>query len=588
MQREEADQLAAWRNAHDPLRARLEFYAFDSAGGLSEDGWDVTIRLRRGPDATIVAAGAPAAPAAPRAIAAPARAPAPRAPAPARSSAAPTPAPRRSEPRRLPWATLSWVALTLTGGLAVGTMAAADPRLAIAAAIAVPSLAVVLVRPDWLPAALVATVFLGGITVGTVQISRVAALVAVVVVLVRLVTGGPLAPLPLKRIQVAVGAYVAWAFASVLWSAHPDASFASGAGTGDALAGLSIALVYMFACALLIERAEDIRRLVIAFWLLSSVVGAVAVVEYMLGHGRSVGFSGDANFFAVLQVVAIPIGVALAISIRARPAIRALVLAGVAASVASVLTSLSRGGLLALCGVGLLLLLQPARGFFRSRAVKRTVLIAATLGAATLLSLAYADISRDLSRRTASIFDAKDTAAGRKFLWRAAVTGWREHPVRGIGYGAFQPESTGLLRRTPGVNLRTYRLRTEGTVVHNAYLSALAELGLVGLVLFLGILAAAISTLRRIARRAEADREPYLGTLARASILSLTGFAVASVFLSSDTSRALWLLLGVALALPRFVPSLASSASFAEPTPDRALLASRTVSPGRLTSPLTR
>src|SRR5215208_3037321 len=49
MRREEAEQEAAWRNTHDERRTRLEFYAFDASGGLAQDAWDVTMRLRAQP-----------------------------------------------------------------------------------------------------------------------------------------------------------------------------------------------------------------------------------------------------------------------------------------------------------------------------------------------------------------------------------------------------------------------------------------------------------------------------------------------------------------------------------------------------------
>ncbi|MFL5821662.1 MAG: hypothetical protein ACJ76S_13355 [Solirubrobacteraceae bacterium] len=67
MRREEAEQEAAWRNAHDERRARLEFYAFDASVGLAEDAWEVTMRLRSEPTPMPVAdppAAAPLQPAA--------------------------------------------------------------------------------------------------------------------------------------------------------------------------------------------------------------------------------------------------------------------------------------------------------------------------------------------------------------------------------------------------------------------------------------------------------------------------------------------------------------------------------------------
>ena len=42
--------------------------------------------------------------------------------------------------------------------------------------------------------------------------------------------------------------------------------------------------------------------------------------------------------------------------------------------------------------------------------------------------------------------------------------------------------------------------------------------------------------------------------VANALLLSLVGWAIASIFLSSETSRPLWIVVGLALALPKLVP----------------------------------
>jgi hypothetical protein len=49
MRREEAEREAAWRNAHDERRTRLEFHAFDVSAGMADDAWDISMRLRRQP-----------------------------------------------------------------------------------------------------------------------------------------------------------------------------------------------------------------------------------------------------------------------------------------------------------------------------------------------------------------------------------------------------------------------------------------------------------------------------------------------------------------------------------------------------------
>jgi hypothetical protein len=97
MNREEADQEAAWRNENDERRARLEFYAFDQSAGMSEDAWEVTIRLRRGPPPDPSGAARPAGIAAPAPATAPSPA-APAAPAPPAPAAPPPSAPAAAAP----------------------------------------------------------------------------------------------------------------------------------------------------------------------------------------------------------------------------------------------------------------------------------------------------------------------------------------------------------------------------------------------------------------------------------------------------------------------------------------------------------
>jgi O-antigen ligase len=281
----------------------------------------------------------------------------------------------------------------------------------------------------------------------------------------------------------------------------------------------------------------------------------VAIVQYALGLERAVAYAGDANFFAALQVLALPICVVVAAHTE-RSGLRLIALLGVAVVVGSVLVTLSRGGVLALLGVLALIALQPARVMFRSPGAKRLALLAAVLGGTTLLWAAFSD----LEARSESLFTTAEGGSGRANLWRAAGTAWREHPLRGIGYGAFPNESTRLLRQTPGVDFSAYRLRRGGQVAHSAYLGTLAELGVIGLVLLLLVVASAISTLRWASRASRAGPDPIVAAGAQALLVAIGGYLLVSIFLSTETDRGLWALLGVTLALARIADSPAKMA----------------------------
>ena len=113
---------------------------------------------------------------------------------------------------------------------------------------------------------------------------------------------------------------------------------------------------------------------------------------------------------------------------------------------------------------------------------------------------------------------------------------------------------TNCVLSTPGVDLEHYTLRPGGAEAHNLYLGTGAELGVTGLVLYLGMMGSTALMLRRTAKRAFAVGEYFVGRVANALILSLLGWAIASIFISTETTRAFWIVVGLALALPKLVP----------------------------------
>jgi O-antigen ligase len=444
----------------------------------------------------------------------------------------------------------AWVGGAAAIGVVLGLGTATAPLAGIALLTA-PFVAWLLLRPAWLPPVLVVTVFAESLKFGGLTISRLSAPLALAVVVARLATG-PFPRFPRRAVFWAVGAYVAFAFASAIWTVNVDDSFREG-GTGFALASLGLSLVYMASFAILVETRADLKRLGVTIWVLAVALGALAIGQYLAGYARAVAYSGDANFFAALQVLALPVCLVVASHVD-RPKLRLVALSGVAIVVGSVLVSLSRGGLLALFAVLALIAVQPARLMFRTRATKRLALIAVFIGAGVLLWAAFAD----LESRSQSLFNTAEGGSGRTNLWRAANTAWQRHPVRGIGYGSFPNLSNELLRQTPGVDFSAYRLRESGQVAHSAYLGTLAELGVIGLVLLLGVLAAAILTLRRTARYALARGDPVVAAAAQALYIAMLGFLLISLFLSTETDRGLWVLLGVTLALGRIAATPAS------------------------------
>jgi putative inorganic carbon (HCO3(-)) transporter len=286
------------------------------------------------------------------------------------------------------------------------------------------------------------------------------------------------------------------------------------------------------------------------------------------GGARSSGFAGDPNFFAAYQVFAFPILLMLSAEAK-RGWLRVLLLAGVVTSIGATFTTLSRGGILALVLVGLLLLVLPARSFFQSLSQKTIATIVIALGVGLALTVSYTELS---SRINSLITGEEAAGSGRVNEWRAAWRSTGERPVLGLGFAAFPAASNDLVRTTPGTDLYHFDERPTGVFVHNAYLGSLAEVGVPGLIFFLGLLGSTMRSLRRTAARAKQYGDLALARIANALVLSLIGWAVTSVFLSSETARPFWVAVGIALALPKLLPPVEAG---------RTAFAGRTAQAGR-------
>jgi O-antigen ligase len=316
----------------------------------------------------------------------------------------------------------------------------------------------------------------------------------------------------------------------------------------------------MSSFAILLRDRRDVVRILTAVSIAAFVIGMIAMAGFFFGiaselkQGRSSGGTGDPNFFATYQVVALPLVLVLTTMVKSgvrRVALYVVMLV----IVASVLTSLSRGGVLTLVAVLLMVAAIPARRLYGSPGQKILFLVVIIAAG----GFALATTAKDLVPRIKTVLvnnqEATSTGrgSGRVDLWLAARTAFVAHPYTGIGYGAFPSQSNQLLLQTPGVNLEVNQIGNIGHEAHNAYLGSAAELGIPGVAFFVGVLASLFATLGRTARAARRAGDEMVARLAAALIVSLVAFAISSIFLSTETSRVLWIMLGMSLALPRLL-----------------------------------
>jgi putative inorganic carbon (hco3(-)) transporter len=258
------------------------------------------------------------------------------------------------------------------------------------------------------------------------------------------------------------------------------------------------------------------------------------------GEPRLAGPIGEKNRYAQILVVLLPLAFTRMWDERSRLLrLLAAVLAG-AISVGIALT-FSRGAAL---GFGLMVVIMVALRYIGWRQ-----LVAVGLGAALLLTMFPTYGARLLTIESITgatstggeIGAADDSIRSRANEMLAATLAFAEHPIVGVGPGlfpAYYPRYAGQI----GI-----KVEHSDRQAHNLFVGIAAELGIVGLTLFLGIVWVVMRDLVRARRRLLATR-PDIANLATGFALAIVAYLATGLFLHLAFERYYWLLIGLAAA----------------------------------------
>lgn len=133
-------------------------------------------------------------------------------------------------------------------------------------------------------------------------------------------------------------------------------------------------------------------------------------------------------------------------------------------------------------------------------------------------------------------------------IWKRGVGYMLSHPALGVGADAFAV-AEGRLSAEARQRHR-YGRGFQWSTAHNSFIQIGAELGVLGLVLFVALLAAAFRLLSRLRRWAGGES----AVLAQVLAGSLVAFVVTATFLSQAYSAYLYTLLGMIVGLARIAP----------------------------------
>jgi O-antigen ligase len=344
-------------------------------------------------------------------------------------------------------------------------------------------------------------------------------------------SGTPLLLKEFPGLAFAAVAFAAWAVTSAAWARDDGRA----AGYGLRLV-LGITLVFVVFAGV---RETRHARWVIWGYIAGSAASAVVGFfgpTYAANTERLGGGLGDPNFLAAMLVPAMVFAL-FALSWTTQTLVRWLLIGCVPLFAVSLFLTQSRGGLVAaaVALVAALVFAGPARGRF---VILLGVLISVGLVYYTALA----------SPEAVARLSSPGGGTGRTDLWSIAAGIAADHPVFGIGGGNFTlvaPEYA-----SHAINLTSVHVIVDRPqVTHNTYLGLLAELGVIGLVAFVVLVASALLLAWRSTRLLTDTADVALEPMCRAVLVSLIAILAAFAFLSGATEKPLWLLVGLAVSL---------------------------------------
>jgi O-antigen ligase len=360
-----------------------------------------------------------------------------------------------------------------------------------------------------------------------------------------------------------LGIYCIVLFAGTIWAMQLELA--------DARVGESVKA--LFVCMLAGSLAASwsaLRRGIVALIAAATCFSLISVVQVLTG--RLTGILGglihlqsgniyedvslprasgppvaDPNFYARILLVAIPLSIAFAIAER-RPRWRIAYILAACAITAATLLTYSRGAMLAVAGMAVLLLFAwPLRA-------RHAAFAAVT--AALLLALLPSDITRRVDTLQTLLpgneeaLELDSSVEERKLLVRAGMKMFADHPIGGVGPANFEAHFDQYADRAGSA---AYDYHPAGTrkFPHGLWVEIAAESGLVGLIAFGSILVIAFAAIWRARQQLFARGDAPHAAIATGLAIALAGYLGASLFLHETHLRYVGLYLGLIVGVTR-------------------------------------
>jgi O-antigen ligase len=432
--------------------------------------------------------------------------------------------------------TAPFVAGAAVLAIAVGALSGVQPRLGLLAAIGVTFAALVFVNLLVGFATMVGFAYLEVLSeLGGVSLAKVAGVLIVVAWLAFVSTRGTRVRNFFTEhpgLTYLLVAFIGWNTISIAWSqSHSD--------TLSSVMRYSLNAILLPVAFTAIRTRRDMVRILAAVVVGASVAAVSAILsppaEESAISGRAAGTIGDPNELAAALVVGLAVATAFAVNRYISPALRALSAMSAVLCLAGILLSLSRGGLVGLAAA--LVIAVVASGRWRVRVLSVCAALAA-------FAVGYFAFIASLPAKERVLNVSAGGGTGRLDLWTVGFRMISAHPFNGVGSGQFANSSVHYLLR-PGIIARGDLILSTPKVAHNTYLNVVAELGLVGGLLFAAILVTCVGCAVVALRQLRRDGDERMEILARGLVVGIGGYLVTLMFISENYSKLMWILLAL-------------------------------------------
>lgn len=292
-------------------------------------------------------------------------------------------------------------------------------------------------------------------------------------------------------------AFLVWAVAGWTGTAYPDTVW-------TAVTDLAKICAIMFVAVNVLTTTARLRFFMLAFlafFAFYPVRGAL--FSYFIYHGNVEGRAAwnyvyaNPNDLASLCLLPLSFSIGMFFSEPARW-VRYCAAAGAVILPFIILLTQSRGAFVALAVFALLVLKGQKQGRTKILLLAGAAAVVIALAAPSSVWTRLATITQVTSVQSAANVQDEGSARQRLEIWRVARTIFAEHPVTGVGLGAYsQAHYVYALRPAFNPTARGFR------DAHSTYFRLLAETGLVGFLLFFGMVGSTVYDAERTRRRAK-------------------------------------------------------------------------------------